>query len=153
MKLRVMSAICVVLLFFCATGARSQLVQGITPAFQGDVVSAAVSRVASSRGGRPPQAPRWREPAAALVADRLHCTPPCTQNVSVSLDPASAQLTFWSDVLLPDSCTSPDSGACTPLQWLAVALRDVYEVDAAGRRVAQVRCAGRHVGIPPRGKG
>lgn len=56
----------------------------------------------------------------------------------MSLDPGVPQITFWSDVLLSDGCTAPDAGACTPLQWLTVALRDVYEVDATGRRVPQV---------------
>lgn len=60
------------------------------------------------------------------------------QNTSLVLLGGSPQFTLSADT----NCTTGGSGdvsACSPRQWLAVALRNVYEIDDSGNAVAEVR--------------
>ena len=63
---------------------------------------------------------------------------PLPQNTTVLLQQGIPQFTVWSDV--NSSCTEGAGGqqTCAPQHWLAVALRNVYEVDSSGTPVAEV---------------
>jgi hypothetical protein len=154
-------ALCAILLALAGLGS-GQLVPSVEPAFneapESQAESLGVSEVLRCRegwtrrrrrgGGADGEAPiRRRRHPPTLASAQPHASLPAPppplhpllQNTTFLLQQGIPQFTAWIDV--NSSCTGGAGGqqTCAPQHWLAVALRNVYEVDSSGQPVAEVQ--------------
>ena len=145
-------------LLWAAAALAQPLAQEVTPAFtqtpQGPGSSLAVSDghvdpapTAAAAARLPPRLElhqRILPPTFPSRVDGEPAVPRHLQNTSLVLLDGSPQFTLFADA----NCTAGGSGsgsgsataaACSPEQWLVVALRNVYEIDSSGKAVAEVR--------------